>query len=103
MYIYEYTYRNIVYVYVCARVAMCSYIYVYICAEVIGNNMYTYIYIRRTYVRMDASNNNMYAWGAAVSITTCRERVRLTRPTRGKKERNRYVREERRPYGWWKT
>lgn len=76
VYIYEYTYRNIVYVYVCARVAMCSYIYIhiYICAEVIGNNMYTYIYIKRTYVRMDTSNNNMYAWGAAVSITTCRER-----------------------------
>lgn len=34
-----------------------------------------HIYIRRTYVRMDASNNNMYAWGAAVSITTCRERA----------------------------
>jgi len=24
----------------------------------------------------NASNNNMYAWGAAVSITTCRERAR---------------------------
>lgn len=61
-----------------------------------------HIYIRRTYVRMDASNNNMYAWGAAVSITTCRERA-LDATDPWKKREIDNVREERRPYGWWKT
>lgn len=53
VYIYEYTYSDIVYVYVCARVAMCSYIY--ICAEIIDNSMYTYIYKKNIYAHMETS------------------------------------------------
>lgn len=76
VYIYEYTYSNIVYVYVCARVTMCSYIYM---REVIGNSMYTYIYKKNIYAHGRACNNNMYAWGCGGKYNNMRIDALLTR------------------------
>lgn len=68
--------------------------------------MYTYIYKKNIYVHGRVCNNNMYAWGkCGGKYNNMREGAprSATDPKEKKERSSKYVCEEQRPYGWWKT